>query len=255
MHHVLIAVALVAQSMIPAEQLKLSPSTTIEITIDKLKGTLVRQLAWSPDKSQLYLMTYDANRDASIKETFHFLIPVSTGVPRRVDTQPDWAAAYWKWKSDRTAPGDPAFAIEVVQEKRRQNAVALPMGGDLARGGGTADPTGGMSQEAALEAARAMRNDDVYSLKLKNEVIGEWINHPIVPGLTFGWGPPNSGLIAFAEKSTGRLIIMDKKGDKQKVDDTKNVIVPAWTDDGTRLAYLEGRGRGRFALIVATVAK
>ena len=46
---------------------------------------------------------------------------------------------------------------------------------------------------------------------------------------------------------------MDKKGDKQKVNDTKNVVMPAWTDDGSKLAYLEGRGRGRFALIVATV--
>jgi hypothetical protein len=252
--YVVLAVALVAQSAIPAEQVKLNGSTSIDINLDKLKGTLVRQLAWSPDKNELYLMTYEPNRDASLKEAFHFVIPLATGVPKRVDGQPEWAAAYWKWKSDRTAPGDPSFALEVVEEKRRQQAVALPMGGDMARGG-TADPTGGLSQEAALDAARAMRNDNVISLKLKNEIVGEWINLPFAPGQTFGWGPANSGLIAYAEKSTGRLIIMDKKGDKQKINDTKGVILPAWADDGTKLAYLETRGRGRFALIVAGVAK
>jgi len=251
---VLVALALVAQSVVSAEQVKLASSTSIEINLDKLKGTHVRQLAWSPDKSEMYLMTYEPNKDASVKQVFHFLIPLATGVPKRVDTQPDWAAAYWKWKSDRTAPGDPAFALELVEEKRRQNAVALPMGGEMARGG-TADPTGGLSQEAALDAARAMRNDNVIVLKLKNEIVGEWINLPFMPGQTFGWGPANSGLLAFAEKSTGRLIIMDKKGEKQKVNDTKNVVLPAWADDGSKLAYLEGRGRGRFALIVATVAK
>ena len=258
MKHVFLALALLAQAapqtMPPAEQIKLTPAPEIDISLSKLKGTLIRQLAWSPDATELYLMTYEPNRDASIKEAFHFLIPLATGVAKRVDVQPPWAVEYWKWKSDRTAPGDPSLSIEVLQEKRRQNAVAIPMGGEMARGG-TADPgAAGLSQEAALDAARAMRNDDVYSLKLKGEVVGEWINHPIVPGQTFGWGPTNTGLIAFAERSSGRLVLMDKQG-KQRVSDTKNVSVPAWTTDGTRLAYLEGRGRGRFALVVAAVAK
>lgn len=254
MKHVFVALALLAQSMPPAERIKLTTSPEIEINLSTLKGTLVRQLAWSPDATELYLMTYEPNRDASIKEAFHFIIPLSNGAPKRVDVQPPWAVEYWKWKSDRTAPGDPSLAIEVLQEKRRQNAVALPMGGELARGGTSGAGTTGLSQEEALDAARAMRNDDVYSLKLKGEVVGEWVNHPIVPGLTFGWGPDKSGLIAFAERSSGRLVLMDKQG-KQRVDDTKNVSVPAWTTDGSKLAYLEGRGRGRFALLVATVAK
>ena len=258
MKHVVLALALVGQSapqsMPPAEQIKLTPAPEIDINLTKLKGTLIRQLAWSPDATELYLMTYEPNRDASIKEAFHFLIPLTGGAAKRVDVQPPWAVEYWKWKSDRTAPGDPSLSIEVLQEKRRQNAVALPMGGEMARGGTSAAGTNGLSEEAALEAARAMRNDDVYSLKLKGEIVGEWINHPIVPGQTFGWGPASTGLIAFSERSSGRLVLMDKQG-KQRVNDTKNVIVPAWTTDGTKLAYLEGRGRGRFALFVATVAK
>ena len=238
----------------PVQAIRLTPTVVAEIDINKLKGRLVRQLAWSPDGSQIYLMTYEPNRDASIKEAFHFLIPSSGGTPKRVDVQPDWAAAYWAWKAAQTAPGEPALKIEAADEKRRENAIALPFGGEYARGG-TPDPTTGMSREAAMEAARGMETYNVYMLRLKGQTIGEWINHPIVPGLTFGWGPKGTGLIAFAELKSGRLILMDRNGSQQKVENTKNVVLPAWTEDGARLAYLEGRGRGTYALVVAAVQK
>jgi hypothetical protein len=47
---------------------------------------------------------------------------------------------------------------------------------------------------------------------------------------------------------------MDSTGAKQKIEGTHGVVLPAWSADGTRLAYLEGRGRNQYALIVATVA-
>jgi hypothetical protein len=62
-------------------------------------------------------------------------------------------------------------------------------------------------------------------------------------------------VIAFAEQKTGKLVLMDRNGNKQKIEGTKDVVLPAWTDDGTRLAYLESRGRTRYALVVATVQK
>jgi hypothetical protein len=223
-----------------------------EIDLGKIKGALVRQLAWSPDGSLFYLMTYDPNPDASIKATYHYLIPAAGGAPKRVDVQPEWAATYWQWKSDKAAPGDPSFAIEVSQDKKREEAVAIPMGGEMAKGG-AGDPTGGLSTQAAMEAGRAMRNNNVYTLRLKGEIVGEWVDHPIVPGLTFGWGPPKSGLIAFSERQSGRLVILDKTGAKQKVDNTKGIVLPAWTEDGARLAYLESRGRNKYALVVAKV--
>jgi hypothetical protein len=245
----------IAQSLTSAESLRLAPSVVADFELGKdMKGSRLRQLAWSPDHSQIYLMTYEPNRDASVKEAFHYLIPVAGGDPKRVEARPDWAETYWDWKSHHTAP-DASMKIEVAQEKRRQNAVAVPFGGDAARGGVVDPATSGLSQESALEAARAMQNDDVYMLRLKGEIVGEWVNHPIVPGLTFGWGPKNSGLIAFAEVKSGRLVLMDRAGDKQKVDGTKNVVLPAWTEDGARLAYLEGRGRNKYALVIAAVGR
>jgi hypothetical protein len=90
---------------------------------------------------------------------------------------------------------------------------------------------------------------------LKGEVVGEWVNHAIVPGLTFGWGPAGSHLIAYAEKSSGRLVIMDSTGARQKIDGTKSVVLPAWTADGSKVAYLEGRGRNKFAVVIAKVER
>lgn len=257
MHNVigLLGIALVAQAAPQVRSITVTPAVVTEIDLGRMQGKLLRQLAWSPKQDELYLMTYDANRDASIKEAFHYVIPVAGGAPRKVDAQPDWATAYWQWKSAQASPDDPALKIEVAQEKRREDAVAIPFGGDLARGG-TADPAStGMSQEAALDAARAMQNNNVYSMKLKGQVIGEWINHPIVPGQTFGWAPKGTGLLAYSELKSGRLILMDRNGETQKIDGTRNVVLPAWADDGARLAYLEGRGRNRYAVVVATVQK
>ena len=80
------------------------------------------------------------------------------------------------------------------------------------------------------------------------------MNHRTMPGTTFGWGPAGTHLIAYSDKQSGRLVIMDSTGAKQKVDGTKGVVAPAWWNDGARLAYLEGRGRNKFALIVVSVS-
>jgi hypothetical protein len=86
-------------------------------------------------------------------------------------------------------------------------------------------------------------------------VVGEWVNHPIVPGQTFGWAPKGRSLIAYADAKSGKLVVMNLAGERQTIDGTRNVTIPAWSADGTQLAYLEGRGRNRFALVVATVQK
>jgi hypothetical protein len=248
-----LGLAVLGQSPEAQQAYRLSQSVVIDINLDKLKGKLVRQLAWSPDRSQVYLMTYEPNRDASIKEAFHYVISLDGGVPKKVEAPPEWASAYWAWKAAQSAPGEPGLKMEASEEQRRETAISLPFGGDYAKGG-TSESTG-TSSGAAVDASRGMKTYTAYTIKLKNEVVGEWINHPIVPGLTYSWGPKGSGMIAFAEQKTGRLVLMDRNGNKQKIEGTKDVVLPAWTEDGTRLAYLESRGRSRYALVVADVQK
>jgi hypothetical protein len=255
----MLALVFALQAPTPVSNIHLTKSPGIDVDLGKVKGQLVRQLAWSPDGKELYLMTYDANKDASIKKVYHTLISLPDGRMRSADAQPAWATAYWTWKSAQASPDNPALKIDVSQEKRKENAVSIPMGGDMARGGtggdGVAGGAGGLSTESAIAAKDAMQMSDVYMLKLKGEVIGEFVNHPTVPGLTFGWGPKGTGLIAYADQKTGRLALMNQAGDKQKVDGTRDVVLPAWSESGEQLAYLERRGRAKFVLFVASVQK
>lgn len=251
---VLLALTL-AQTPVPVTSIKLVPATTINIDLGKLKGKLVRQLAWSPDGAELYLMTYDPNKDASIKKAYHFVIPVVTGVPKSVEAAPKWAEEYWTWKSGRASPDDPALQIDVSSERKWVSAVSLPFGGDLARGGTEGSATSGLSTESAVAAANASQMSDVRTFRLKGQVVGEWVNHPTVPGQTFGWGPKGTGLFAYAEQKSGRLVLMNHAGDRQTVDGSRYVSHPAFSNDGLRMAYLEQRGRNRFALVVAAVQK
>lgn len=250
-------VASLAQAAVAA-QVKLSPPVEVaQIDLGKLGGTLISQLAWSPEGNELYLQTQTEDKKGLPKDTYHYVIPAGGGSFSKVGAPPEWAGAYWTWKSGQTAPDDQAFKISVSQEKRVSSATAIPMGGDLAKGGtDTGSGAGvGASAESVAAAANASMNALVTTMLLKGEVIGEWVNHRTIPGTTFGWGPPGTHLIVYAEKQTGRLVIMDSTGAKQKVNGTKAVVAPAWTNDGTRIAYLEGRGRNKFALIVASVSK
>jgi hypothetical protein len=246
-------VALPAQGPASVPTVGLTPRVVAEIDLTSLKGRLLRQLAWSPDGSQLYLQTYTANSDASVKEVFHYVIAATGGALARVEAEPDWAHAYWAWKSAQGSPDDPTFRIELETLDQVSTATSVPMAGDLSSGAiGSAQ---GVSVAAATNAARQSEHQMVYRMRLNGEIVGEWVNHPIMPGLTFGWGPSRSGLIAYAEKESGRLIIMNRQGGKERIDATKGVTLPAWTADGGQMAYLESRGRTKFALIVAAVGR
>lgn len=238
-----------------ASQVKITPVEIAQFDLGKMQGAFVNQLAWSPDGQEIYLQTITEDRKALPKDVYHYVMPAEKGGTfKKASAPPDWAVAYWTWKSGQTAPDDPAFKIEIATEKRIDSATALPMGGEMARGG-TQAGTGGASAESVMAAAATSTNATIYTMRLKGEVVGEWADHRIMPGLTFGWGPPGTHLIAYAEKQTGRLVIMDSTGAKQKIDETKGVVLPAWTSDGTRLAYLESIGRNKYALIIAAVSK
>jgi hypothetical protein len=176
-------------------------------------------------------------------------------VPRQVPARPDWAAVYWTWKSAQAAPGQAALKIELETQKGLSTATSLPMGGELARGGADSSGAAGASIDAMLDAARQSQNATTYRMRLKGEIVGEWVNHRIMPGYTFGWAPLPPGGIAFAKKSGGKLIFMDADGRTKEIDGTKNVVLPAWSPDGARIAWLESRGRTKYGVIVATVGR
>jgi hypothetical protein len=243
---------------VDATKLKLSaPAPIVEFDAKKLKGVLFR-LAWSPDAQQIYLQSIERDRAGNITTVHHYLIGLNGEAPKRVEQEPAWSTAYWEWKSSRGAPGLPAFKIDLEESQRRIKTTSTPMGGDLAKGGlegsGAMTPIGGGAASEAMTAAMQSQIAHYYTLKLKGEVVGEFVNSVATPGLTYGWGPAGTGLIAFSNPD-GRVVIMDDQGRKQEISSSKSTLLPAWTDDGKRLAYLQRTGKDKVALHVVDVTQ
>jgi len=245
-----------AAGPISANAVKLTPKPIAEFELSKLRG-VIRRLAWNADNTQLYLQTTELKLDALVKEAFNYVIDAATGAMKKVDAEPAWATDYYAWKSWKSAPGDDKFMIEVASEQRKASATSIPMAGDYARGGTGADVSGAAgsaSMESVAAAAQQLQSGTANIMRLKGQVIGEWMNQPIVPGQTFGWGPKGTNLIAYAEPNNRQLVVMDKSGAKQKISDTKGVWVPSFSDDAQKLAWIEVRGK-KAILIVSDVVR
>jgi hypothetical protein len=257
----LLALTFVMAAVSPAadaSKLKLSaPAAIVEFDTGKLKGVLFR-LAWSPDAQQLYLQTIERDRAGNITTAHHYLLGLNGEAPKHIEQEPTWSAAYWEWKSSRAAPGLPGFKIDLEESQKRVKSTSTPMGGDLAKGGlegsGAMAPVGGGAAAEAMSAAMQGQLAHYYTLKLKSEVIGEFVNAPGIPGLTYGWGPAGTGLIAFSNPD-GRVVIMDDQARKQEVSSSKSTLLPAWTDDGKRLAYLQRSGKSKVVLEIVDVTQ
>jgi len=243
-----LSLAAQAASPVDASKLTISAAAFAELDVRKLKGELFR-LAWSPDARQLYLRTIERDKTGNVKTSHHYLLTLD-GTSTGLEAEPAWAAAYWAWKSTQAAPGRPAFKIDVEQQRRRINSTSVPMGGDLAKGGTEGGATGsgvGLGAGDAMAAALQSQMANVYTLKLKGEIVGEFVNAAAVPGLTFGWGPVGTGVIAFANPE-GHIVLMDEQGHKQEIASSKSALLPAWSDDGRQLAYLERSGKNKVTL-------
>lgn len=227
------------------------PATIVEVDTDRLKGQPSR-LAWSPDGAELYLQTLDGDFGRAGARTYHYTFDAANGRKKDLDAEPAWASAYWTTKSAQASPDGTGMKITLKSETRTTNTVSTPMGGALARGG--TDPSVGAGASDGVSAAYNRQNLMVHSMVLNDEVLGEFVNSVIVPGLTFGWGPPGSKVIAYSTVKGGRVVVMDDKGVKKEVNDSRDAILPAWSPDATRLAWLQRDGRKKFVLQVSRVA-
>lgn len=233
-----------------------APVSVVEMDTAGLKGEPFR-LAWSPD-GQLYLQTAERDASGAVKTLRHYTLPTDGQPPKSVDAEPPWAAEYWSVKSAQTAPGIPSFKISVEQRQEVRRSTAAPMGGALARGGteGGEGRGGGAGIGVGDAGAAAGQSQivQIYSLRLMGETVGEWVNAAAVPGLTFGWGPPGTGLIAFVNQA-GTVVLMDQDGRKRKVERHDKALLPGWSRDGARLAWIERSGRKKVTLCIAGVSK
>jgi WD40 repeat protein len=235
-----------------ARQVNLAnPQVIAALDSSKMQGDFVR-LAWSPDGSEFYVQTLERDRHGAPKLMRHYLVSTTDKQFRGVDQEPPWAAKYWQWKSAQASTAAPAFKIDVHERTETKRAVSTPTGGQLARGG-PVDPTAGTTVADAAGAADVSQRVKIYSLDLGNQTIGEWANEPVVPGINFSWSPPPMELIVFAKREGGPLIVLDAAGRKRELSGAHAATLPAWSDDGKRLAWLERKDRKQYVLIVADV--
>jgi hypothetical protein len=234
---VLIALTLAGQSPTAAALTMGAPQKLL--TLDKIKGEPI-QLAWSADGTELYIQTGEKNRVGTFSNQKHYLLTLADQKLKSIDAPPSWATDYQAWKSNKWAPGDRQFAIEIGEEKRTQRAVSVPMGGDLAKGGGAG---AGTTADDIVGAALSSQMQHVVTLKLKGETVGEYVDTQFVPGYTFSWAPKSFGTAIAYARPDGRLAVMDHAGGKKEVPDTKNALLPAWADSGHELAFLQKDGK------------
>jgi hypothetical protein len=238
-----------------AEAVKASaPIAVTELDTGKLKGEPFR-LAWSPDAKELYVQTAERDSVGAVKKAHHYVVAATGGSPKEVEAEPDWASKYWAWKSWKAAPGSAAFAISLDERRDVVRPIDAPRGGTIAGMGGDASAgaqVGGGPGGAGTMVIPEGQNASIRTMRLKGEVIGEWVNSVIVPGLTFGWSPASLNLIAFSGKGKD-LVIMDEQGRKQKIDTARATSLPAWSDDGKKLAFVEQKDRKKFTLNVVEI--
>ncbi len=228
------------------------PSTIATLDMGKLKGEPAR-LAWSPDGSELYVQTREGAFGQANAQVRHYLFAATNGSKRDLDAEPEWASAYWAMKSGQASPDDGGLKIELKTETRQQRTTSAPMAGDMARGGVSTADTGTSSGDASA-AAYASQTATVHVMRLKGVTVGEFVNSVIVPGLTFGWAPKGTNAIAYADPKGGRITVMHGGGGKQEIDSSKDALLPAWSQDGSSLAWLQQDGRRKFVLQVARVS-
>jgi hypothetical protein len=226
----------IGDSPVDVSALRVSAPTEICIVdLNALKGDL-RQMSWSPDGRYLHLQTVE---DDTIPHDF--IISLDDRELSVAFGAPEWARAYWARKSSLVAPGLPELKLEVTETNRRTRPT--PFTGGFANGGAqTPDVKNPVDAYEAEVTLRFLRVE-----------IGNWINGAPMAGETFGWGPRGSGALAFVDRA-GRLSLIDQQKRRQAVAGVKGAAMPAWSDDGSRIALLQKSGRRRFSLLVANVS-
>jgi len=217
-----------------------------ELDLGRLKGEL-RQVGWSPDGEQLYVETADGNPQSPSFR--HYIVEATGGEAQATGVAPEWAQAYWEFKSNRFAPGLGSIMIE-FEQKLEKMKIGTGSGrpGEMAGGAGGAVPVD-------VEKTAEGQHQNVARLTLFGETISEFVNQVPIPGLMFSWGPTASGAIAYTDRESGHLMLLDQHGRKQSVAGVKNALLPAWSIDGSRLAWVQKSGRRKYTLFRASVSR
>ena len=237
---VAIVLAMPAADRLRAQSFGIEPPSLVMTIAGSAIAGAPSQLAWSPDGTALALQTLEG-KSAPLKERY-YLIRLNERRLQGLDGPPDWAAPYWQWKSSRTPPGRPELVVQVETQNRAGGVPSQSL----------RDKAANRGIDNAMAAQYASSGAHIRVLTLNGEEIGRYVDQPLVPGTTFGWSPSALHAVAYI-KPDGRLGLMDLDGGKVELDTAKGVMLPAWSGDGSRIVYLQRKGRRDFELMEIVV--
>jgi hypothetical protein len=117
------------------------------------------------------------------------------------------------------------------------------------RDGGLSQSRADPSQSQVTTDLASVQQTATITARLKGTVVAQSVNKPMVPGATWGWAPAPLGGLAFVDAKK-RLVLIDRAGKTLDVAGTTDVMLPAWSQDGKRIAFLQRKGRKNFVLSV-----
>lgn len=225
----------VAQATDPTKLVVSAPVTLRELGKAQVRGVPTR-MAWSPDGAWLYVRvsTFDRWSNETVR---HVLVETAGDGVRDLSDEPGWLARSWNIKSALTSPTLASWRIKIDAREDQVRTTNVPREGSIAQHG---DPGAGLD-ETVRKAANSSQMVLFEDYVLNGKVIASAVNGHVSPGRTFAWAPAPLSLIAFVN-AKGRLMLMNQAGVGREVKGAKKPSLPAWSEDGRRLAFVQSSG-------------
>ena len=205
------------------------------------------RLAWSPDGAWLYVRvsTFDRWSNETVR---HVLIETQGKRIEPLPDEPGWLARYWNLKSALASPAVPAWRIKIDVREEQVRTTNVPREGNIGQHG---DPGAGLD-ETIRKAAQSSQKTLFETFLLNGHAIGSAINGHVAAGRTFAWAPDPLALVAFVTEN-GRLAVMNAQGHLREIKGAKKPLLPAWSENGQQLAYLQQTASGAYAIKAVTI--
>jgi hypothetical protein len=222
-----------------------APRQLVEIDTGKWKGEPVRLVL--EDDGRVFVRMAETDRFGN-ERGYNYIASSPDAAFVKVDEPPDWSIRYWSWKAGWSAPGLPQLKFEVESSDAGKVSTGSTSQATGVDNPNRSDPS---SNQIAHDMA-SYQKVTTTTVKLKGQVVFRGENRSLVPGLAFGWAPAPLGALAFVDAKR-RLVLVDRDGRKKEVDGAVDILLPGWTNDGTRVYFLQKRDRKRYGLMMVDV--
>jgi hypothetical protein len=216
----------------PARLVVSNPTTLCDLGKADARGVATR-VAWSPDGVWIYvrMSTFDRWSNETVR---HLLVETQGKRVQDLGDEPSWLPRYWNTKSALTSPAVASWRIRIDTREEQVRTTNVPREGNIGQHG---DPSAGMD-DVVRKAANSSQKTLFENYVLNGRVISSAINDHVAPGRAFAWAPQPVALIAFVD-AKGRLQLMTQAGATREVRGARKPSLPAWSEDGRRLAFVQ----------------